>query len=150
MCVLDTPRGVGLAARLAVPAAALEPGAPTTTGQVRAEIAQAMDAIAAYSEQERDQALAAAGETLTRLDAEIDRREKAPREGCSEMSQATRDTAAARLRDPRQARNRPGERYGAPESGAGRAREDLKTGVLDARGAVSEAWSAADKDASTN
>ncbi|RDC68002.1 hypothetical protein DLJ49_20560 [Rhodovulum sp. 12E13] len=149
MTFLDTLRAAGLAALLAMPAAAQDPDALTTADEVRAEISDAMDAIAAYSEQERDQALAEAREALNRLDAEIERREQALRENWSEMSDAARETAEARLRDLRQTRNRLGERYGALESGASSAWDELKTGFSDAWGAFSEAWSAAD-DASNN
>ena len=148
MTILDHLRAAGLAALLAMPAAAQDPGALTTADEVRAEISDAMDAVAAYAEQERDQALTEAREALTRLDAEIERREQALRENWSEMSDAARETAEARLRDLRQARNRLGERYGALEAGASSAWDELRTGFADAWAAFFEAWSAADKDAS--
>lgn len=148
MTTLKTLRAVGLIALLAVPAAAQDTDTLTTSEEVRAEISEAMEAIAAYSEQEREQALAEAREALNQLDAEIERREQALRENWSEMSDAARETAEARLRDLRQARNRLGERYGALESGASSAWDELKTGFSDAWGAFSEAWSAADEDAS--
>ncbi|SEP27985.1 hypothetical protein SAMN04490248_1732 [Salinihabitans flavidus] len=148
MTTLNTLRAVGLIALLAVPAAAQDTDTLTTSEEVRAEISEAMEAIAAYSEQEREQALAEAREALNQLDAEIERREQALRENWSEMSDAARETAEARLRDLRQARNRLGERYGALESGASSAWDELKTGFSDAWGAFSEAWSAADEDAS--
>ena len=131
-------------AAFALPAAAEDTDALTTADDVRTEISQAMEAIAAYSEQERDQALAGARAALTRLDAEIDRREEAMRETWADMSDATRETARARLRDLREARNRLSERYGALETGASGAWDELKTGFSDAWGVFSEAWSAAD------
>jgi chromosome segregation ATPase len=146
----DCLRAAGLSALLALPAAAQETDAQTTPDEVRAEISDAMDAVATYSAQERDEALAEARAALDRLDAEIARREQALREGWSEMSEATRETAQARLRDLQQARNRLGERYGALESGASSAWDELTTGFADAWGAFSEAWSAADEDASAN
>jgi chromosome segregation ATPase len=139
----------GIAA-FALPAAAQDTGALTTTDDVRTEISQAMEAIAAYSEQERDQALAAARAALTRLDAEIDRREEAMRVNWAEMSDATRDSARARLMDLREARNRLSERYGALETGASGAWDELKTGFSAAWGAFSEAWTAADEDEPAN
>ncbi|MCF3974701.1 hypothetical protein [Paracoccus salsus] len=150
MSFLDTLRVAGVAALLALPAAAQDAESLTTADEVRAEISEAMDAIGSYSEQEREQALAEAREALDRLDAEIDRREQALRENWAEMSEAARKTAEARLRDLRQARNRLGERYGALESGASSAWDELKTGFSDAWGAFSEAWSAADEDSSAN
>jgi len=150
MTVLNTLRAAALATLLAVPAAAQSTDTLTTAEEVRTEISQAMDAIAAYSEQERDLALAEAREALDRLDAEIERREQALRENWAEMSDAARETAQAWLRDLRQARNRLGERYGALESGASSAWDELRAGFSDAWTAFSEAWSAADTDMSEN
>lgn len=153
MTLLVSLRGAALAAAMAcvaLPAGAQDTDAPTTADDVRAEVSEAMEAIAAYSEQERDKALTQAREALNRLDAEIERREQALRENWAEMSDAARETAQARLRDLRKARNRLGERYGALESGASSAWDELKTGFSDAWTAFSEAWSAADEDASAN
>ncbi len=144
-------RAIALAAAVAaftLPAAAQDTGALTTTDEVRAEISEAMDAIAAYSEQERDQALAKAREALNQLDAEIERREEAMRANWAEMSDAARETARARLQDLRDARNRLSERYGALETGASSAWDELKTGFSNAWDAFSNAWDAADEDAS--
>jgi len=153
MTFLRTLRVGALAAAIAafaLPAVAQDAGALTTTDEVRTEISQAMEAIAAYSAQERDQALAETRAALTRLDAETDRREDAMRENWAEMSDATRETARARLRDLREARNRLGERYGALETGASGAWDELKTGFSDAWGAFSEAWNAADEGEPAN
>ncbi|RFU11864.1 hypothetical protein DZD18_14990 [Rhodobacteraceae bacterium W635] len=150
MSFLDTLRAAGVAALLAVPAAAQDTDALTTAEEVRAEISEAMNAIGAYSEQERDEALAEARAALDRLDAEIERRDRALRENWAEMSDAARETAEARLRDLRQARNRLGERFGALESGASGAWDELKTGFSNAWGDFSDAWSAADEDAPAN
>lgn len=150
MTFLNTLRAAGLAALLAVPAAAQDTDALTTADDVRAEISEAMDAIAAYSEQESDQALTEAREALNRLDAEIERREQALRDNWAEMSDAARETAQARMSDLRQARNRLGERYGALESGVNSAWDALKAGFSDAWTDFSEAWSAADEDAPAN
>ncbi len=150
MTFLNTLRAAGLAALFALPAAAQDTNALTTAEEVRTEISEAMDAIAAYSEQERDQALAEAREALNRLDAEIERREQALRENWAEMSEAAKENAQARLQDLRQARNRLGERYGALESGTSSAWDELKVGFSDAWTAFSEAWSAADTDMSEN
>jgi phage-related tail protein len=150
MKAANSLRAAGLAVLLALPAAAQETETVTTAEEVRAEISEAMDAIASYSEQERDEALAEARAALDRLDAEIQRRERALRQNWSEMSEATRETTEARLGDLRQARNRLGERYGALEAGASSAWDELKTGFSDAWSAFSEAWRAADEDASPN
>lgn len=132
---------------VALPLAAQDTSAPITTDEVRAEISAAMDAIAAYTEQERDRAIAEARETLDRVDAEIERREEALRESWADMSETARETARARLQDLRKARNRLGERYGALESGTSSAWDELKNGFSDAWNAFSDAWTAADDEA---
>jgi len=135
---------------VALPALAQDNTDMTTSDEVRTEISEAMDAIAAYSEQQSDEALTEAREALNSLDAEIERREQALRENWAEMSDTAREAAQARLRDLRQARNRLGERYGALQSGASSAWDELKTGFSDAWNAFSEAWTAADEDAAAN
>jgi TolA-binding protein len=125
--------------------AASQQGDPFTTRQeVREEIDQAMEAVGAYSAQERDQALARARSALDRLDAEIERREHALREDWSEMSEQAREAARARLAELREARNRLGERYGALQAGTADAWDELTEGFAGAWDAFSEAWDAAD------
>ena len=145
MTLLVTLRGAALAAALALSApaaAAQDTRTHTTADEMRAEISQAMEAIATYSVQERDRALADARQALDRLDAEIEQREQALRETWAEMSEAARETARARLQDLRKARNRLGERYGALETGASSAWDELRTGFSDAWIAFSGAWTA--------
>lgn len=150
MTAFNVIRVATVVALLSLPAAAQDSGALTTADEVRAEISEAMDAIADYSEQERDQALAEAREALNRLDAEIERREQALRDNWADMSGAARETAQARLQNLRAARNRLGERYGALETGTNNAWDELKTGFSDAWSAFSDAWRAADEDTSAN
>lgn len=131
-----------------LPAAAQDTDALTTSDEVRAEISEAMEAIAAYTDQERDQALTEAREALTQLDAEIARREQVLRENWSEMSAGARETAREQLADLRDARNRLGERFGALQAGTSNAWDELREGFSDAWTAFSEAWTAADEDMS--
>lgn len=145
--------GAALAAAVAfsaVPATAQGTDAVTSAEDVRAEISQAMHAITAYSEEQGEQAVTEARGALYRLDAEIETREQALREGWAEMSEEARETARAQLRDLREARNRLGERFGALQAGTTSAWDELKAGFADAWAAFSEAWSAADEDASAN
>jgi DNA repair exonuclease SbcCD ATPase subunit len=135
---------------IALPALAQDDDAPTTADDVRAEISEAIDAIANYSEQESEQAQAEAREALNQLDAEIERREQALRERWAEMSDAARETARSRLQDLREARNRLGERFGALQAGTSSAWDELKAGFADAWAAFLEAWNAADEEPAAN
>ncbi len=97
-------RGVAFLAVIAfaaLPAVAQGTDDMTSAQEVRAEISEAMDAIAAYSEQESERALTEARAALAQLDAEIEAREQALREGWAEMSGAARDTARTRLQNLR-------------------------------------------------
>jgi len=147
----EIPRAAVLACGMVIMAgtAAAQQG-KASAAEIRAEISEAMEAIAAYSAQERDEAMAEARAALTRIDAEIERREQALRENWADMSDAARDSAQARLRDLRAARNRLGERYGALEAGTAGAWDELKTGFSDAWNAFSDAWTAADEDTPAN
>jgi len=146
MILANRLKAAGVALLLAAPAAAQDATDPTTMSEVRAEIAEAVDSIAAYSAQERDAALTEARAVLKRLDTEIERREQVLRENWAEMSGTARATAEDRLRDLRQARNTLGERYGALESGVNSAWDELKIGFSGAWTAFSDAWRAADED----
>lgn len=126
---------------LAAPQARAQNDDPfTTPEEIRAEVSDAMDAIAAYSVQERDQALATAQAALTRLDAVIERREQALRENWADMSDAARETARESMRDLRAARTGLAERYGALQAGAGSAWDELRDGFTGAWDAFAEAW----------
>lgn len=145
--------GGALAAAVAfsvVPATAQGTDAVTSAEDVRAEISQAMDAIAAYSEQQGEQAVTEARAALDRLDAEIEAREQALRESWAEMSEAARETARAQLQDLREARNRLGERFGALQAGTASAWDELKAGFADAWDAFSEVWSDTEGEAAEN
>ena len=128
-----------------VPALAQDSTALTTTDELRTEVSEAMQAIADYSAQERDQAVTRARAALDRLDAEIARREQALRENWADMSQDARETARAQVQDLRAARNTLGERYGALKAGTSSAWDELKAGFSDAWGAFADAWSVADE-----
>lgn len=128
----------------AVPTLAQDKSPPATAEKVRTEITEAMDAIARYSEQKRDEALVDVRDALTKLDAEIARHEQVLRENWAEMSDAARENARTRVQELREARNELGERYGALQAGAKDAWEELKTGFANAWVAFSKKWNAPD------
>lgn len=153
MWVPKTVFSTALAAAVAfsvVPATAQGTDAVTSAEDVRAEISQAMDAIAAYSEEQSAQAVTGARAALDRLDTEIEAREQALREGWSEMSEDARGTARAQLKQLRDARNRLGERFGALQAGTTSAWDELKAGFAEAWDALSQIWSDTDEEAPPN
>lgn len=153
MNCLKALRALPLAALLAVaalPASAQDDADLTTAKEVRTEISEAMGAIADYTAQERDQAIAAGSDALDRLDAEIDRRGQALREHWADMSESARETAQESLEDLRAARNELGERYGALKAGTADAWGDLKSEFTEAWESFSDTWSEADKSAQSD
>ena len=150
MSVPNTLRGSVIAAVLAcatLPAVAQGTDDMTSAQEVRAEISEAMETIAAFSEQESEQAITEARAALDRLDVEIEQREEALRGGWADMSEDARATARAKLRDLREARNRLGERFGAIQAGTNSAWYEVQAGFSDAWTASSDAWSASDEQA---
>ena len=143
LCGLAT---VALLVVTTIPSMAQDKTSNITEKEVRTEISQAMDAIANYSNQERDQALAEARDALDKVDAEIERREHALQENWAEMSEAARKSARSSLKDLRKARNNLAQRYGALEAGTSNAWDELKSGFSAAWKEFSEAWEAADKN----
>lgn len=120
----------------------------TTAEDLRREVSEAMEAIASYSAQQRDEALSKAREAMDRLDVEIERREATLRENWAEMSERSRELASARLQDMRQARQQLAEQYGGLASGSASAWTELRQGFSNAWSAFSDAWRAADEEQS--
>lgn len=117
-----------------------------TAAEMRNEIGEALQAVAAYSAQERDEAIAAARTGLDRLDAEIARRQQALREDWSDMTEEARADASRAIGALQGARNRLGERLGALQAGTASAWDELQQGFAGAFDALSKAWN--DEDAS--
>jgi len=139
-----------LCCALALPALGQDSAGSTTAEDVRTEVSEAMEAIAGYSEQERDEALASVREGLDHLDAEIERREDALRENWANMSDAAQETGRAQLRSLRQARNELGERYGALQASTGSAWDELMAGFANAWDAFSDLWETTDGETENN
>ena len=113
--------------------------------RVRAEVAEAIDAIKTYSLQKRDEAIAEAGDALDALDAAIEKRERSLRQNWSSMSEAAREEASETLADLRNRRDSLGEWYGALRHGAGNAWDDIKDGFSAAYSDLRSAWERADE-----
>jgi uncharacterized protein YhaN len=139
--------GTGIA-WLATVSLAEDPPGLTTESDVRAEISEAMAAVADYAEQERDAALTRARSALDRLDAAIEASEQDLRENWADMSVEARQTARDRMKNLRAARNRLGERYGALKAGSAEAWNELTDGFGSAWKALSDAWEEVGEDAS--
>lgn len=116
------------------------PAGLTTESEVRAEVADSMELIASYVEQERDAALERARTSLSQIDAVIEAREQELRENWAEMSDEARSAARSQMQGLRAARNVLGEKYGTLEAGSTEAWDELSGGFVDAWGSFSDAW----------
>ena len=110
---------------------------------VRAEIAEAMDAIGEYSQEQREEAETQAREALEQLDAEIAKYEESVRENWEAMSESAKESARERLKELRSARNELGERFGALQAETDSTWDELKAAFADAWDDVSDAWDSA-------
>ena len=125
---------------LSAPAQSQQSDAGATFDDVQAEFAEAFATIGDYTVEERDEALAALNETLQQLDAQIEDTEDAVRDEWSEMSQASREQAAAAMRALRERRNELSEAAGALSQGMGTAWDDLMVGVRTGWTDLERAW----------
>lgn len=137
-------RTAAFAAALSLAAApgftATDPDMSADAAEVRAEISEAMAAIGAYTAEQRDEALAAAEEAMAEADAEIEKIDAALRDGWADMTDEARENATVALRELREARNALSVRYGALQSDAGTAWDELKDGFAGAWNSFAAAW----------
>jgi hypothetical protein len=110
--------------------------------EVRANVAEAMEAIAAYSEAQREAAAAEARVALDDLDAAVAARQRETREAWAEMTEAARDDANARLADLQSALVGLAARVGTLQAGADTAWVELNAGLITAWETLSDAVSA--------
>lgn len=116
-----------------------EATAYSTSESVRMEIMQAFDAISAYSAEQRDEAISAARDAMATLDAEIERRADALRDGWSDMTADAQSAAREELNDLRAVRNDIGERLGALQSASSEAWNGVKDAFVSGYEQLAEA-----------
>src|SRR6056297_956769 len=146
---------LALALVLSLPLAAQEASQETqetervTAEDIQAEFDEAFETIRAYSKNQRDEAVAAMRETLSKIDAEIAQLEQQARENWAEMSDATQEQTRETLEALRDRRNELSEAFGAMQEGGSSAWDELQDGVANAWSEVKGAWNAV-FDASDN
>jgi hypothetical protein len=107
--------------------------------EVRIEVAEAMEAIAAYSEAQREAAAADARAALDQIDAAVAARQLEMREAWAELTEPAREDANARLVELQSALVDLAERVGTLQSGADSAWVELNAGLMAAWDAMSSA-----------
>jgi chromosome segregation ATPase len=133
-----------LAAVSLLPAGAVnaQTDAAPTLEEVRTEVAEAMEAIAAYSEAQREEAAAEARSAVDQLDAAVAARQREMRDAWAEMTEQAREDANARLAELQSALVDLAERVGTLQAGTDSAWEELSDGLMAAWGELSAAVSA--------
>lgn len=106
---------------------------------VRAQVAEAMEAIPAYSEAQREAAISDARAALDDMDAAIAERQREMREEWAEMTEAAQEDANARLAELQSALVGLAERVGALQAGADSAWGELNAGLVAAWTELSKA-----------
>ena len=120
-----------------------------TAEDIRAEFDEAFETIRSYSEEQRDEAVAAMRETLSEIDTEIAAIEQRARENWAEMSEATREQTSETLDALRARRNELSEAFGKMQAGSASAWDEVQTGVANAWSEVKGAWNAVFDDTET-
>jgi len=123
------------------PAAAQSEAAPTLE-EVRIEVAEAMEAIAAYSAAQREAAVAEARLALEQMDAAVAARQRETRDAWAEMTAQAREDADRRLTELQSALIGLAERVGTLQTGTDSAWVELNNGLMAAWDELSTAVSA--------
>lgn len=96
--------------------------------QVKKELREAMDALASYSVERRDEAVAGAQKASVALDAEIARLQERMDHGVQRMSQAARDRSRLSMDDLHRRRSELAEWMGGLRHGSATAWSEVKRG----------------------
>lgn len=127
---------------LAAGAANAQMDAAPSLEEVQTEVAEAMEAIAAYSEAQREAAASDARAALDQLDAAVAARQLEMRNAWAELTEPARQDANARLAELQSALVGLAERVGTLQAGTDSAWEELSDGLMAAWGELSAAVSA--------
>lgn len=148
MLVWNVTRSVAMISLLSA-APLLFPGMATAQSdaapgleEVRTSVAEAMEVIAAYSEAQREAAVAEARSALDQMDAAVATRQQEMREAWAGLTEAAREDANARLAELQSALIDLAERVGTLQAGTDRAWVELNEGIMAAWDELSAAVTA--------
>jgi chromosome segregation ATPase len=99
-----------------------------------------IQALGAYTADQRDEAVQRAKTALNNLDERIDALEKRIDDNWDQMNKAAREKARANLKALRKQRNEVAEWYGSLKTSSADAWEHIKKGFSDAYKALGDAW----------
>jgi len=116
----------------------------TTINEVKQETQEAIQALKAYSVDQRDEAVKKTKATLDKLDSRIDALETRVDNNWDNMNAAARKKYRTALKSLRKQRTELAEWYGGMKSSSADAWEDIKKGISDAYTAFYDAWEKAE------
>lgn len=118
----------------------------TTTGKVKQDVAEAVQAIKNYSVEQRDEAVKTAREAIDDLDVRIDRVQARLDKKWNKMSQAAHQEATSTVKALRKERTELAEWYGGLKHGAVATWEEVKGGFLKSYQALRDGVSKAERE----
>jgi hypothetical protein len=118
----------------------------TTAADIKQETLELLQALKAYSVEQRDKAVEQASIALDNLDRRIEKLEADMLAQWDDMDQATRAKTQASLQALRQQRTRVAEWYGSMKSGSANAWAQIKQGFSSAYEELQEAWESSEKE----
>jgi len=121
-------------------------GEPTTAADIKQETVELLQALKAYSVEQRDKAVGQASIALDNLDKRIEKLEADMLAQWDDMDQATRAKTQASLQALRQQRTWVAEWYGGMKSGSTSAWGHIKQGFSSAYKDLHEAWENSERE----
>ena len=122
----------------------------TSIEEVKQETQDLIQALGAYTADQREEAIQRARTALNNLDNRIDALEKRIDDNWDQMNKAAREKAHVNLKALRKQRNKVAEWYGGLKASSADAWEHMKKGFSDAYKALGDAWEKSVKEFGTN
>jgi len=122
----------------------------TSIKEVKQETQDLIQALGAYTADQRDEAVQRAKTALHKLDERIDALETRIDNNWDQMNKAAREKARANLKALRKQRTEAAEWYGSLKTSSADAWEQIKKGFSDAYKALGDAWEKSAKEFGTS
>lgn len=122
------------------------PADKTSIKEVKQETQELIQALKAYSADQRDAAIQKSKAALDNLDKRIDALETRIDNNWDKMNKTAREKARASLKSLRQQRVQLAEWYGSFKNSSDGAWEQMKKGFSNAYSAINDAWEKAEKE----
>ncbi|MBE0501567.1 MAG: hypothetical protein IBX47_09005 [Desulfuromonadales bacterium] len=118
----------------------------TSATEIKQETQALLQTLKTYTIEQKDEAIAATGAALNRLDRDIDVLEKSIDKRWSKMDEVTCEKARASLKKLRTQRTQVAEWYGSLKSSAAGSWEHIKEGFSDAYKSLDKAWEKSEQE----